>query len=102
MKQMKVVALGATILAGALSQTASAQPGFGVVSAIFDYTRGPPIYGYYHYGQYGYYPRYGYPLAYRPYGYNAYRPYGPGSGYPSYGYGYGPVPGGLLAPGALR
>jgi hypothetical protein len=65
---MKVVALGATILAGALSQTAYAQPGFGVVSAIFDYTRGPPIYGYYHYGHYGYYPKYGYPLAYRPYG----------------------------------
>jgi hypothetical protein len=98
---MKIVALGASILAAitlSMSQTASAQRGFGVTTfaaSIFDITFGPPIYGYYHYGHYGYYPKYGYPLVYRPYGYNAYRPYGQGHGYPSYGYGYGHIPGGL-------
>jgi hypothetical protein len=85
-----------------MSQTASAQPGSGVASAFFDFSLGPPTYGYYHYGHYGYYPKYGYLFVDRPYGYNAYRPYGHGYGYPSYGYGYGPVPGGPLAPEGLR
>ena len=101
MKRMKVVALGASILAAStllMSQTASAQRGFRVatLAAIYGFTLGAPIYGYYHYGYYGYYPKYGYPLVYRPYGYNAYRPYGHSYGYPPYyGYGYGPIPGGL-------
>jgi hypothetical protein len=100
---MKVVALSASILAAStllMSQTASAQRGFGtamLAAPIYGFTLGPPIYGYYHYGYYGYYPKYGYPLVSRPYGYNAYRPYKHGYGYrgPSYGYGYGPIPGGL-------
>jgi hypothetical protein len=81
-----------------ISQTASAQNDFGVTTlaaSIFDITFGPAFYGYYHYGHYGHYPKNGYPLIYRPDGYNAYRPYGQRHGYPSYGYGYGPLPGTL-------
>jgi hypothetical protein len=102
-KRMKVATLGALTLAAStllVSQPAPAQRGFRVAmlaAPIYGFTLGAPIYGYYHYGYYGYYPKYDYLLVPRPYGHNAYRPYGHRYGYPGpyYGYGYGPIPIGL-------
>ena len=100
MKRMKVAALVASMLAAStllMSYPASAQRGSRMAmsaGSIYGFTLGAPVYGYRHYGYYGYYPIFGYPLVSRPYGHNAYRPYGRGYGQPGlyYGYGYGHVP----------